>query len=92
MSQIHDTKVQEVKKVEEVKVEDGYTAFRQEVSTVVAKQLSKYHRDKRIAGRDDFKYLCRKISHTVRSSGSANSIPLGLIIACSHSDPDMGLV
>ena len=52
--------------MEEIKVEDGYQAFRRDISQVVGKQLSKYLRDKRIAGKDDFKYLCRKISHTVR--------------------------
>ena len=78
-----------------MKVEDGYTAFRQDMSTAVAKQLSKYHRDKRIAGKDDFKYLCRKISHTVRSSGSAKAIPLDpgrLNHHCVHCDPDMVLM
>ena len=39
------------------------------MAVVVSKQLSKYLRDKRIAGKDDFKYLCRKISHTVRPAG-----------------------
>jgi hypothetical protein len=47
-------------------VEDGYTVFRRELSAVISKQLSKYFRDKMIASKDDFKYLCRKITHTVR--------------------------
>lgn len=48
-----------------VSVEDGYTVFRRDLSAVVAKQLSKYHRDKKIADKDSFKYLARKITHTI---------------------------